>query len=75
MADSTALRSTSAQGPSQEMEIIGESRDRTRFRLRCKCGAEFTQPRHSISAECPECGAMALMIDLATEFHCRASAA
>ncbi len=49
--------------------ILSQTRDGRRFHIACRCGAEFSQPRSSISVECPTCGETAMMTDLALDFR------
>ncbi len=37
------------------MKIV--AREQNSFRITCPNGHDFTAPRHSISVECPACGA------------------
>lgn len=37
------------------MKIV--AREKSSFRITCPNGHDFTAPRHSISVECPTCGA------------------
>lgn len=55
--------------PIGSFRIQYETRDGKRFTIACPCGAEFSQPRSSISVECPSCGGTAMMTDLALDFH------
>lgn len=54
----------------REIRIESQSRDGRRFFLSCPCGDEFSQPRSSITVECPSCGNTAMMIDLALDYRC-----